>query len=155
MQTWCKATRQGRKRTQLAATKAVASEWHAVDIHPECWKPPDLRVENLKKSRGASALDRLPTCHGSHGDLDNLGPVCVVTNADARELETPSVDVHEQGGVLPIVGVVPPLAERTAGVEPASEAEKATTAKLEALVPGRKAWPGANLRGCCENANVK
>jgi hypothetical protein len=38
-------------------------------------------------------------------------------------------------GALQVVGAAPALAEDTAGIEPAGEAERATTAKSEALAP--------------------
>jgi hypothetical protein len=56
-------------------------------------------------------------------------------NADVRNLEPSSVNAHEQGGALPVVGAAPALAEDTAGIEPTGKAEKATAAKSEALVP--------------------
>jgi hypothetical protein len=59
----------------------------------------------------------------------------VPENVEAREVEPSSVNAHKRGGVLPVVGAAPALAEGTAGVEPAGEAEKATAAKSEALVP--------------------
>jgi len=106
------------------------------DRHPEQYlKPPDLRVEDLEKLGGASALDDSPILLGSPGDLDRLRLVCTVSNADARELEPSSVDAYERVGALPVVGAAPALAEGTAGVEPAGEAERAMAAKSEALAP--------------------
>jgi hypothetical protein len=66
-------------------------------------------------------------------DPHPLGLVGLADNADLREFEPSSVDAHERGGALPVVGAVPALAEETAGVEPAGEAEKAMAAKPEAL----------------------
>src|SRR6267378_632895 len=70
-----------------------------------------------------------PTLHGSPGDLDSLGLVCTVTDADAGRVEPSRVDAHERGGVLPVTGAAPVLAEETAGVKPAGEAERAAAAK--------------------------
>jgi hypothetical protein len=66
---------------------------------------------------------------------DTLGPVGVTEIADAGEVELPDVTVYELGTALPAMGPAPALTERTSSVEPAGEAERATTAKLEALVP--------------------
>ena len=52
---------------------------------------------------------------------------------DAKKLELSSADAHERGGALPVMGAAPALVKGAAGVEPAGEAEKAITAKLEAL----------------------
>ena len=52
-----------------------------------------------------------------------------------RNLRPSGVNAHERGGALPVVGTAPALVEGTAGFEPAGEAEKATAAKSEALVP--------------------
>ena len=80
-------------------------------------------------------MDSSPILHGSPGDLDSLGLVCTVADADAGRVEPSRVDAHEQGGVLPVTGAAPVLAEETAGVEPAGEAERAAAAKSEALAP--------------------
>ena len=56
-------------------------------------------------------------------------------NADAGEVEPLWVDAHERGRAPPVVGAAPALAEATAGIEPAGNAEIASTAKPEALVP--------------------
>jgi len=119
----------------LSRGEGAASEWRAIDIHPERWKPPDLPVENLEESGGASASDDSPILHGSAGGLDCLGLARVVADADAKELEPSSVDAHERGGALPVVGAAPALAEETTGVEPAGKAERAAAAKSEALAP--------------------
>ena len=55
-------------------------------------------------------------------------------NADVSFPEPSSVDTHKRGGALPVVGTAPALAKDTAGAEPASEAEKAITARPEALI---------------------
>jgi hypothetical protein len=59
----------------------------------------------------------------------------VAGNAGVGDVETPSVNAHERGGALPVVGVVLALAEGTAGVEPAGEAEKTAAARSEVLIP--------------------
>ena len=46
---------------------------------------------------------------------------------------------------MSVVGVAPGLAEGTVGVEPAGEAEKAATAKLEALVLWTQDMAGRKL----------
>ncbi len=105
-------------------------------VAPEPLKPPDLPMDDLEKSGGASALDDSSMLHGGGpGDLDSLGLAWTVADMEARKVEPSDVDAHEQGGALPVVGAAPALAEGTAGVEPAGEAEKATAAKPEALVP--------------------
>jgi len=51
--------------------------------------------------------------------------------------------VHERGGALPVVGAAPALAKETTSVETAGEAERAATAKSEALAPrmqGKARW---------------
>ena len=53
---------------------------------------------------------------------------------DTEGVERVDIDAHEQGGTLPVVGAASALAEGTAGVGPAGEAETATTAEPEALV---------------------
>jgi len=105
-------------------------------VAPEPLKPPDLPMDDLEKSGGASALDDSSMLHGGGpGDLDSLGLAWTVADMEARKVEPSGVDAHERGGALPVVGAAPALAEGTAGVEPAGEAEKATAAKPEALVP--------------------
>jgi len=66
---------------------------------------------------------------GGPGGLDSLGLAWTVADMDAKKVGPKSVDA------LLVVGAAPALAKGTAGVEPAGEAEKATAAKLEALVP--------------------
>ena len=56
-------------------------------------------------------------------------------DVDAEEIDPSGVDAHERGGALPVVGVAPALAEGTASVGPAGEAETASTAEPEALAP--------------------
>jgi len=67
--------------------------------------------------------------------VNSFGFACVVGKADAEGIEHADFDAHEQGGVLPVVGITPALAKGTIGVEPADETEKAVAAKPEALVP--------------------
>jgi len=67
--------------------------------------------------------------------LDRLGLACVVTNANAREVQSLGVDVNKQRGPLPFMDTTPALAKSTAGVKLTGKAEKATTAELEALEP--------------------
>lgn len=61
----------------------------------------------------------------------------MVLNADTdgREVEPSGVDTHERGGVPPVMGAAVSMAKGTAGVEPARRAEKAATARPEALGP--------------------
>ena len=78
-------------------------------------------------------------------DPDPFGLAHAAMDADAKELGPSSTDAHERGGALPVVGAAPALAERTAGVEPAGEAETATTAKLEALAPWAQGMAGREV----------
>jgi len=89
-------------------------------------------TEDLQESGGVSALGDSPVILEV---IDPFGPAGVAENADAEEVEPSSVDEHERGEALPVVGAAPALAERTAGVEPAGEAERAAAAKSEALAP--------------------
>jgi hypothetical protein len=66
---------------------------------------------------------------------DTLRPVGVTKTADAGEVELPNVTMYELGTALPAMGPAPALSKRASSVEPAGEAERATTTKLEALVP--------------------
>src|SRR5712691_6887078 len=113
--------------------EAAATKWPTTEHR--CPKPSNPQVEDLEESGGAPALDSSPILHGSPGDLDSLGLVCTVADADTGRVEPSRVDAHEQGGVLPVTGAAPVLAEETAGVEPAGEAERAAAAKSEALAP--------------------
>ena len=124
--------RENSPRGEGAATERRATE----DRRPKLWKPLDLHIEVLEKSGGASVSGDSPFLgdHGSPGDLDNLGPACTVANMDAEGVERADIDAHEQGGTLPVVGAASALAEGTAGVGPAGEAETATTTEPEALV---------------------
>ena len=63
-------------------------------------------------------------------------------NVEAREVGPSSINAHKGGGVLPVVGAAPALAEGSAGVEPAGGAEKAAAAKSEALEPWAQDNPG-------------
>ena len=56
-------------------------------------------------------------------DSDPFGFACVIRKADTEEVERADIDMHKQGGALPVAGIVPALAEGTAGVEPAGEAK--------------------------------
>ena len=121
----------------LLRGEGAATEWHATeDRCPKLWKPLDLHIEVLEKSGRASVSGDSPFLgdHGSPGDLDNLGPACTVANMDAEGVKRADIDVHKQGGTLPVMGAASALAEETAGVRPAGEAETATTAEPEALV---------------------
>ena len=55
---------------------------------------------------------------------------------------------------MPVVGAAPALAEGTAGVEPASEAEIATAAKLEALVPWAQGEAGCEVESLPRGSNA-
>lgn len=56
-------------------------------------------------------------------------------NADVRGVEPSGIEAYERGGVQPVADTAPALAESTAGIELADEAERAVTAKHEALEP--------------------
>ena len=116
--------------------EGAASEWCATTIHPEWLKSHNLLAKHLEKSGGEPALSDSPVLHGdpgSPGGLDSLGLACMAVDADTKEVEPSGVDAYERRGALPIVCAAPALAEGTAGVEPASEAERAMAAKFEAL----------------------
>jgi hypothetical protein len=49
-------------------------------------------------------------------------------------VEPSGVGAHEQGGTLLVMSAAPALAEGTAGIKPAGEAERAMAAKPDALV---------------------
>jgi len=66
---------------------------------------------------------------------DPHGHACMVVDTDAKEVEPSCVNAYEQGGVLPVVGATPALAEGTTSVKPADKAVTAIAAKPEALVP--------------------
>lgn len=55
------------------------------------------------------------------------------------------VDTHERAGVLPVVGAAQVLAKSTAGIDPAGDAEKAATAKSEALAPCTQGETGCEV----------
>ena len=83
----------------------------------------------MQESGGASsAPDNVPVIQ------DHLGPGAMAENADVRLPESSSVDTHERGGALLVVGAAPALAKDIAGAEPAGEAEKAAAARAEALM---------------------
>ena len=115
----------------LSCGEGAAIERRATETRrPEPWKPPDPHDEVLQELGGVlSAPGNVPVIQ------DHLGPAAMIENADVRLPEHSSVDAHERGGALPVVGAAPALAEGTADVEPAGEAEIATAARPEALVP--------------------
>lgn len=137
--------------------KGAASELRVTGLCPERWKPPDRRVKHLKKSGGASALDDSSILHGSPRDLDCLGLAFTDTNPDLRKAQLSSVDAHERREAMPIVGTAPAMAEDTAGVELASEAERPPPPSLTRWCPGRKTRPGVDvkwrLKRCQPRAN--
>ena len=67
--------------------------------------------------------------------IATFGLAGAVMDVDMEEIDPLGIDTHERGGALPVVGVAPALAEGTAGVGPAGEAETASTAEPEALAP--------------------
>ncbi len=126
-----------------APSRENPSRGEAATTERRCHKPSNPHVEDLEESGGARLLDGSPILHGSPGDLDSLELVCTVADADTGRVEPSRVDAHERGGVLPVPGAAPVLAEETAGVEPAGEAERAAAAKSKALAP----WtPGETRR---------
>src|SRR5712691_11469731 len=72
-------------RGEAAATECPTPEHR-------CPKPSNPHVEGLKESGGALARDNSPILHGSPGDLDSLGLVCTVMDADAGRVEPSRVD---------------------------------------------------------------
>jgi len=60
----------------------------------------------------------------------------VNADTDAREVAPSGVGTHQRGGALRILSAALAMAEGTACVESAGEAEKAIAAKSEALEPG-------------------
>jgi len=75
-----------------------------------------------------------PAFLGSPRDFDRFG--LTVTNTNTREGEPLSIHAYERGEAQLVVGAAPALAEDTAGVELVGGAERAATAKPEALGPG-------------------
>jgi hypothetical protein len=65
---------------------------------------------------------------------DHLKPAAMAENMDARLLEPSIIDVHKQGGVLPVMGAAPALAKDITSAEPAGKAKKAIAARPEALI---------------------
>jgi hypothetical protein len=116
-------------RGQDAATERCTTK----DLRPERLKPPDAQAEDLHESGGVSSKPGDSPVFPE--DVDPFGRAGVAENTDAGEVETSSVDAHERGGALPVAGTAPALAKGTAGVKPAGEAERAITAKSEALAP--------------------
>ena len=116
-------------RGEGATTKQCATGVH----HPKPQKLPDLHIEVLEKSGGVfSALGNAPVILEGP---DPHGHACTVVDTNAKEVKPSCVDRHERGGVLPVVGTTPALAEGTTSVEPADKAVTAVAAKPEALVP--------------------
>ena len=115
--------------------EGAATERRVIEDHPRPGprKPPDLHAEDLQETRGAlSALGNIPVILEGP---DPLGLVGTVVDVDVREVEPSGINARERGGASPVVGTTPALAEETAGVGPAGEAETANTTRPEALVP--------------------
>ena len=77
--------------------------------------------------------------------VESIGPLGltgVAEKASVRPIKCADADVHEQGGVLAVVGAAPALAKGTASIEPASEAERASAAKPKALTPWMQSKAG-------------
>ena len=86
--------------------------------------PYPLFCHHLTPSRARMRRERAPPPNGTPSTSAlNAGnhPICVLKT------------LEESGGALPVVVAAPALAESTAGVEPAGEAERAATARPEAL----------------------
>jgi len=73
----------------------------------------------------------------------SLPAACRAENASVGPVECAEVDTHGLGGALPVAGTALDLAEGTAGIEPAGEAERATTTKPEALAPWTQGKAGS------------
>ena len=103
--------------------EGAGSKWRATNLRPKRWKPPDTQAEDLQEA------GRVPTVPGDSPafpeNVDPFGLAGVAEKVDAGGVEPSGVDIHERGGALPVVGAAPALAERTAGVEPAGETERA------------------------------
>jgi len=116
--------------------EGTTPEWHAIiDIRPERSKSPNLREEDLQESGGVSALATHLSSMVAPETLTVLGLCAWPRTRTQGESNPRAVDAHERGGALPVAGAAPTLAEETAGVEPAGEAERAAAAKSEALAP--------------------
>ena len=115
--------------------EGAASEWRATNLRSECLKPPDLPTENLEKSEGGVSSGRLTCPPWKPRRPDRLGLACTIANTDTREVESSGIGAQEQGRTLPVVDTAPVLAESRASIEPAGMAERAMSAKSEALVP--------------------
>jgi hypothetical protein len=74
---------------------------------------------------------------GSPRDLDHLWLTCIhaVMNVEARELKSLSINIHERGRALPVMGITPALVEGAACVKLTGEAERAMATKPERLAP--------------------
>jgi hypothetical protein len=135
-------------RENSSCGEGVATERRVTeDRRPEPWKPPDAQAEDLQEAGGVPSVPGNSPAFSGDVDSHPLGLVGLAEDAEARKVEPSRVDVHERGGVLPVVGAAPALAESTAGVEPAGEAERAAAARPEALASrtqgdaGREAEP--------------
>ena len=115
----------------LLCGEGAAIEQCDTEAHcPETWKPPGLHDKVLQESGGVlSAPGNAPVIQ------DLLRPAALAKNTDVRLPKPLSINMHERGGALPVMGAAPALAKDTAGVEPASKAKKAIAAKSEVLVP--------------------
>src|SRR5260221_10370363 len=114
-----------------AATERRATE----DCRPEPSKPLKSQPESLQEAGVVLLVPGDSPALPDDIDPHPFGLAGMVADADAREVEPSSVDAHERGGTLAVMGVAPALAESTASVELAGKAEGAIAAKAEALVP--------------------
>ena len=77
----------------LSCGEGTATEQHTTKGHcPKLWKPPDLHIEVLEKSGGASALGDSPFLLG---DLDPFGLPGVAKNTNTGEDEPSGIDVYK------------------------------------------------------------
>ena len=100
--------------------------------------PPGLYDHGLVTVRKLE-IDRL--CLHGRDNLGHFGLARTVATTDARGVEPLSIHPRERKGVQLVTGAAPALAEGTAGIEFVGGAERATTAKPEALEPGG-IWQG-------------
>ena len=56
-------------------------------------------------------------------DSDPFGFACIIRKADMEEVECADIDMHKQGGALPVAGVVLALAKGPASIEPTGKAK--------------------------------
>jgi hypothetical protein len=82
--------------------------------------------------------------------------VCDSAGTDAGEVKCVGAEANKQGGVLLAMDAAPALTEGTASIEPASGAERATTAKSSLLEPGAysKACYRPQLGGASHEAEM-